>query len=603
MGVTTIDELTTYLRSSRGFDGPAVLDVKVDRVAAWFAEEGIDAAVVGVSGGIDSAVVLALLRRVAVRPDTALRRVIGLVAPIERPGATGQARAAQRGMEVVEAVGAELWHTPLGAVQDAAVTALADAAGTSLDDWTAGQLLSVVRTPVLYGAAAVLQAAGHRSVVVGTTNRDEGAYLGFFGKASDGMVDLQPISDLHKSEVRALAALLGVPRSVIDAAPRGDVWDGRDDAEMIGASYDEVEIVLRLRELGHDPVRIARGLVDGDRLVAASAAVDRLHAQNAHKYRVGSPAVHLDVLPRGVPGGWPDTVLAGRDERRPPPGQLPGEWEPAGVTLTTPPRLPETEAVRDPTGACAGPVASFVPTVLDARDCDRLVQALLHQAPLVPVSVTGHRGVGTQRPGAGGARRPPAGVLLAETAAATGSERGTAWAPALAAELWRRLRPVVPSLRVLGPLDATDGFGTDERAGHRAWRVVGLGPVLRFMRYRPGGRHLCHYDAGFDYGDGRRSLLSMVLFLTDADPAAGGATRFIRDGQEHLPVWQRVHDDWARDAEPHDVLAAVTPSRGGVLLFDHRRGHDVEPWRGPGDRVIVRGDVVYEAVPDGRAFP
>ena len=54
----------------------------------------------------------------------------------------------------------------------------------------------------------------------GTTNRDEGAYLGFFGKASDGMVDLQPISDLHKSEVRALATRLGVPAEIVEAAPR-----------------------------------------------------------------------------------------------------------------------------------------------------------------------------------------------------------------------------------------------------------------------------------------------------------------------------------------------------------------------------------------------
>src|SRR4029079_19460688 len=128
--------------------------------------------------------------------------------------------------------------------------------------------------------------------VVGTTNRDEGAYLGFFGKASDAMVDLQPISDLHKSEVRALARLLAVPAAVIDAEPSGDVWDGRTDAQMIGATYDDVELVLRLRELEMDPAAVAE-------LRGASAAVDRLHRTNAHKYAVGSPAVHLDVLPRG----------------------------------------------------------------------------------------------------------------------------------------------------------------------------------------------------------------------------------------------------------------------------------------------------------------
>jgi NAD+ synthase (glutamine-hydrolysing) len=52
----------------------------------------------------------------------------------------------------------------------------------------------VIRTPALYGAAALLQTHGYRSVVVGTTNRDEGSYLGFFGKASGGMVDLLRVS-------------------------------------------------------------------------------------------------------------------------------------------------------------------------------------------------------------------------------------------------------------------------------------------------------------------------------------------------------------------------------------------------------------------------
>src|SRR5213075_1289727 len=141
--------------------------------------------------------------------------------------------------------------------------------------------------------------------VVGTTNRDEGAYLGFFGKASDGMVDLQPISDLHKSEVRALARHLGVPDDVVDAVASGDVHDGRNDEQMIGASYDEVEAFLRLRELGLDPALCG---------ARALAAIERQHATNRHKYAVGSPAVHLDVMPRGVPGGWSDAPLSGRDE-------------------------------------------------------------------------------------------------------------------------------------------------------------------------------------------------------------------------------------------------------------------------------------------------
>lgn len=577
---TTFAELQAFLRAGRGFDAAEVLEAKLGRLHAWFATAGRDAAVVGVSGGIDSAVTLGLLQRVARRPGSPLRRVVGLVLPIDGPGATGQAAAAARAARVVDALGAESWVSPLGLAQEDVVAALEKGSGLAFDAWAAGQLLSVLRTPALYGAAALLQAAGHRAIVVGTTNRDEGAYLGFFGKASDGMVDLQPLADLHKAEVRALAAILGVPPDIIAADPTGDVFDGRTDAEMIGASYDEVEAVLRLRELELDPTDVAAGLgpADAVRLRDAAAAVDRLHSTNAHKYAVGSPAVFLDVLPRAVPGGWPDERLSGRDEAAPAAGVLPGRWAPPHLPLDAVTSLPALTTHLDPSARAERVLARVVRDVLTPGDCARLVGAMQATATTEPVGVTGVRGC-----------------------TEIGSDRATAFSAELAADLWRRVRPAVPAVRFLGPFDPTDGFVAP---GHRSWRVVGLSPVLRFMRYRPGGRHLCHYDAGFDYGDGRRTLMSLVLFLTDpGPPTAGGALRFVRDGQHDLPVWARDHGDWDRDTRPDEVVLTIRPELGAAVLFDHRTCHDVETWRGPGPRVIIRADVVYERVPDDRRLP
>jgi ectoine hydroxylase-related dioxygenase (phytanoyl-CoA dioxygenase family) len=118
------------------------------------------------------------------------------------------------------------------------------------------------------------------------------------------------------------------------------------------------------------------------------------------------------------------------------------------------------------------------------------------------------------------------------------------------------------------------------------------------MRYEPGGQHHGHYDAGFDYGDGRRSLLSVVFYLTAT--VHSGATSFLRDGQQGRPMAERHLGDWVRAARDDEVLCAVHAEPGDALVFDHRLCHDVQRWEGPGPRLIVRGDVVYEAVPDGR---
>lgn len=592
---SALARLLTELRAGRGFRAPEVLAAKVGRVRRWFATEGLDAAVVGVSGGIDSAVVLGLLA--ASRGEGGPRVVVPLLLPIAGAGATAQGESVERGRRVCLAFGIAPWEAPLGTALAGLVTALEGASGRQFGPWAEGQMLSVIRTPALYGAAALLQQEGLRSVVVGTTNRDEGAYLGFFGKASDGMVDLQPISDLHKSEVVALARLLGVPEDVIAADPSGDVWDGRSDAEMIGVSYDEVELVLRLRELGFAPEAI--DLDPAARLVLEQLVevIGRRHAQNAHKYRCGSPAIHLDVMPRGLPGGWaeaafrpnatnaPETV--GREERRPPAGVLPGAWEPEDSLLLDPPRWPRLICPdrADPAHLAAGPPDCWLADgVLTGPDCDRLIGAMAAAGPGEPVGVTGVR--------------DDYGV---------GSVRASAWSPGLAAQLWSRLRPVVPAFLALNERSPTDGFATAERSGHRHWRAVGLSPLLRFMRYDAGGRHLAHYDAAYDYGDGRRTLLSVVFYLTGREgrdggagaDEAGGRTRFIRDGQERLASWERSFDDWDRDAREDEVELAVAPRVGRALVFLHRCCHDVERWDGPRPRVIIRGDVVYEAVPGG----
>lgn len=306
-------DLLYSLRRRRAFEPNQCLQEKANRINDYFSGWNLDSAVVGLSGGIDSSVTAGLLLHASQQPDSPIRRVVGLIVPICDTGSTEQDVALVHARLVASKLELETWRIDMTESMLSAGIALDRSRRVSptgwptLSSWTRGQMLSVMRTPVFYGAAAALQQDGFRSVVVGTTNRDEGAYIGFFGKASDAMVDIQPISDLHKSEVRALAAVLEIPQTIINRTPRGDVWDGKSDEEMIGTSYDFLELYQLLKCLAGDELGL---IIDHlcqearSEFNTCAGAVEDLHSGNLHKYFVGNPSAHLDVYERAVPGGW-----------------------------------------------------------------------------------------------------------------------------------------------------------------------------------------------------------------------------------------------------------------------------------------------------------
>ena len=111
------------------------------------------------------------------------------------------------------------------------------------------------------------------------------------------------------------------------------------------------------------------------------------------------------------------------------------------------------------------------------------------------------------------------------------------------------------------------------------------------MKYENSGQHYAHYDAGFIYPDNRyRTLKSMVIYLTTNE---GAATRFIKDGQDNLAIWDRKHEDWDREVNDDEIIAKSECIQGNILIFDHRLCHDVQKYLGTDPRIIIRGDVVY----------
>jgi NAD+ synthetase len=312
------DQLLTMLatlRADRRFDAPRWLAAKLGLLNHYYRQYHLSAAVVAVSGGLDSALVLALVAAAARQPNSPITRIVPVLMPVFSPGATGQTAATERGQQLCD----QLDLKPVVLDLTPAQHALKQVVDQGLDhiggDWADGQLVAYTRTPALYYTTSVLTEAGEPAAICGTTNRDEGGYLGYIGKASDAMVDLQLIADLHKSEVRAVAGLLQVPTTILATIPTGDMFDGRPDEAVFGTSYDFVELFLLDRcssATRRQELRADWSSATAEEFAQLAARLEKLHHYNAHKYLGSSPAVHLNVIEAAVPGGWdhPITALA-----------------------------------------------------------------------------------------------------------------------------------------------------------------------------------------------------------------------------------------------------------------------------------------------------
>lgn len=224
--------------------------------------------VVGVSGGIDSAVTSALCARTGLP-------TICVEIPIH------QARShVERALEHVAQLGShhtnvslqriDLTH-PFDTLQDALPKGDDPAAYALALANTRARL----RMTTLYFIAGV---NGH--LVAGTGNKVEDFGVGFFTKYGDGGVDLSPIADLTKSEVYELAHALNIVDSILQAKPTDGLFgDDRSDEDQIGASYPELEWAMELRARGTDSAHME--LSERQRTVLA--IFDRRHAANLHK--------------------------------------------------------------------------------------------------------------------------------------------------------------------------------------------------------------------------------------------------------------------------------------------------------------------------------
>jgi len=153
--------------------------------------------------------------------------------------------------------------------------------------FASGQLRSYMRTPVNYYVAQLISQSGTPCIVMGTGNQDEDGYLAYFCKAGDGVVDVQLIADLHKSEVFKVGTALGVPQSILVAPPSADLWEGHTDEDELGFSYDFVELFtgafLPLNEADQTAFKKSLSSEALTQFEAFARAAETIHRRNRHK--------------------------------------------------------------------------------------------------------------------------------------------------------------------------------------------------------------------------------------------------------------------------------------------------------------------------------
>jgi NAD+ synthase len=235
----------------------------VNELLAYCDESGLKGFVIGISGGIDSAVTSTLCAKTG-------KTVLALNMPIHQE--KKQDSLSSRHISWLEETFTNVQGTRLE------LTGAFQALGSTLppgiwgDDLTMANSRSRLRMLTLYAFAT-----HHRLLVAGTGNKVEDFGVGFFTKYGDGGVDISPIADLLKSEVVYLGEHLGIIQDIINAPPTDGLWaDNRTDESQIGATYAELEWAMTaqagqrtetLTERQHEVLSIFR----------------RFHTQNRHK--------------------------------------------------------------------------------------------------------------------------------------------------------------------------------------------------------------------------------------------------------------------------------------------------------------------------------
>jgi len=218
--------------SLRDHGGPPPLTIDAELACDWlvgflreeFERRGYSKALVGLSGGIDSAVSAALAAR-AFGPQQVLA--------VRMPYRTSSADSLEHAQRVIDALGIQSRTMDISAAVDGYLTNEPDADATRR-----GNVMSRLRMITLFDLSAKLHA-----LPIGTGNKTE-RLLGYYTWHGDDSPPVNPLGDLFKSQVRDLARYLRVPQAIIDKPPTADLVEGQTDEGDLGITYAAADDIL-----------------------------------------------------------------------------------------------------------------------------------------------------------------------------------------------------------------------------------------------------------------------------------------------------------------------------------------------------------------------
>jgi len=218
-------------------DNETLYDRLISGIRDYFTKNNFKKAVIGLSGGIDSSVSAKLVADAIDKEN-----VYGLIMPLKGLSSEENIKDA---IELCKLIGIKY--------------SIIDIKHYLIEfekvEWKQNKIAEMntasrIRAVILYNYANT-----HDALVIGTSNKTE-ILLGYFTKYGDGAVDIEVIGELYKTEEKELARFLKIPEKIINKTPTAELYHGQTDEDELGATYEEIDKILKLYVEGNPILNI-----------------------------------------------------------------------------------------------------------------------------------------------------------------------------------------------------------------------------------------------------------------------------------------------------------------------------------------------------------